>query len=101
MTDRLTEICSLLSMNSPVYNMTSSLYSAQWQEGLYGLRNRASAHCHTFNPSSVSVVGHKGQLYAYLGLPSTNLLTDFTRQAYSYFMFMLIQCEKNRGSICW
>ena len=70
---------SSVSLNSPVYNLTSSLYGGDWYEGVYGLENRASQHCHTFNPRNVSLPGPRGQLYAYLGLPSTSLLTDFTR----------------------
>ena len=57
----------MFSMADPLYNLTSSLYSAHWYSGLYGLGNRASGHCHTFNPANVSVAGHQGQLYAYLG----------------------------------
>ena len=66
-------------MNSPLYNLTSALYEGDWYEGVYGLDNRASGHCHTFNPPNVSLAGHQGQLYAYLGLPASSLVTDFTR----------------------
>ena len=54
-------------MADPLYDLTSQLYSANWYSGLYLLDNRASGHCHTFNPENVSVAGHQGQLYAYLG----------------------------------
>ena len=57
----------MFSMGDPLYNLTSQLYSGNWYSGLYGLGNRASGHCHTFNPENVSVAGHQGQLYAYLG----------------------------------
>ena len=70
---------SSVSMDSALYNLTSDLYQDDWYEGLYGLGNRDRAHCHTFNPKNVSAAGHQGQLYAYLGQPTSSLSTDYTR----------------------
>ena len=66
----------MFSMGDPLYNLTSQLYSDNWYSGLYGLGNRASGHCHTFNPENVSVAGHQGQLYAYLGNTSPRYQSD-------------------------
>ena len=58
----------MFSMGDPLYSLTSPLYSGNWYSGLYGLGNRASGHCHTFNPENVSPSGLKGQLYLHLGI---------------------------------
>ena len=53
------------SLDNPLYNLASAMYSSRWEEEVYRLHG--AGHCHTFNPENVSMSGLKGQLQLYLG----------------------------------
>ena len=54
-----------LSRTQPRYDLASEEYRHCWEERLFMMVQ--SGHCHTFNPSNLSLAGLKGQINLYLG----------------------------------
>ena len=69
------------SPDDPRYNLASSLYGPQWEEGLYRLIS--DGHCHTFNPENVSYSGLQGQHYLNLG---HQIISVFTKLWQAYML---------------
>ena len=72
-----------LSRTQPRYDLASGEHSHSWEERLFMMVQ--SGHCHTFNPTSLSLSGLKGQINLYLGDKDSGPQKDFT---YGYKIYL-------------